>query len=252
MKAGVLVLGLLMLPGVAAPALMAQSALKKARESVETSDYSLKGRLVRVDGNGKRTSIGVSIKAHWFPHMLRVLFEVNSPANARVHLLLESRPGGRSTILIAHPGDTNASELPFDKWDDGPLGEGFSFEDFLDVPYLWAAQKDLGEVKYGARLCDLVVSTPGAGDRTHTSHVKSWLDNESGFPVYVEKTLKGSGMVKQFTYFGLRQTDGVWSASQVEEKTQGQSGSMLLIIDRGSPKAHLGLKDFSLTQLSHF
>jgi hypothetical protein len=252
MRFGALVLALSMLPPFAARASTDQGALAKARQSVETADYTLKGRLVRVDESGKRTSLGVSIKAHWFPKTLRVLLEVNSPAQDRVHVLLEARPGGRSTILIAHPGDKKPSELPFDKWTEGPLGEGFSYEDFLDVPYLWTGQRDTGQVKRGARECELIISTPGAGDITHYSSVKSWLDLESGFPVYVEKTLKGTGIVKEFTYFGLRQNQGVWSANQVEVKIRGRSGSMLLIIDRGSPKAHLQLKDFSSTQLTHF
>jgi hypothetical protein len=67
-----------------------------------------------------------------------------------------------------------------------------------------------------------------------------------------EKTLKGSGNVKEFTYFGLRQMQGVWSATQVEAKIRGHSGSTLFIIDRGSAKADLDLKDFSSTQLAHF
>jgi hypothetical protein len=58
--------------------------------------------------------------------------------------------------------------------------------------------------------------------------------------------------VKEFTYFGLRQTDGVWSASQVESKIRGHTGSILLIIDHGTPRAHLGLKDFSSAQLIQF
>jgi hypothetical protein len=78
------------------------------------------------------------------------------------------------------------------------------------------------------------------------------LDLGSSFPVYVEKTLKGSGMVKEFTYFGLRRTEGVWSASQVEAKIRGRAGSTLLIIDHGAAKAHLDVKDFSSAQLTHF
>ena len=70
--------------------------------------------------------------------------------------------------------------------------------------------------------------------------------------MYVEKTLKSSGIVKEFTYFGLRQTRGVWSATQVEAKVRGRAGSTLIIIDRGTPEAHLGLKDFSPAQLTHF
>ena len=75
---------------------------------------------------------------------------------------------------------------------------------------------------------------------------------ESGFPVHVEKTMKGTGMVKEFTYFGLHQRQGTWYASQVEAKIRGHSGSTLLIIDRGSAKAHLDVKEFNSAQLTHF
>ena len=252
MRAGVLVLAasmVLPLPGHTATA---QAALAAARKHVERADYSAKGRLVRVDGNGKRISYRVSIKAHWFPGMLRVLFEVNSPAKARMHALLEMRPGEPNTIRIAHPGDAKATVLPFSKWTDGPLGKGFSYEDFLEEPYFWARQRNLGEVKFGARLCDKVLSTPGEADKTHFAHVTSWLDHASGFPVYVEKTMKGSGSVKEFTSFGLRRTEGVWSARQIEVKIRGRAGSTLLIIDRGTAKANLKLKDFDPSQLAHF
>jgi hypothetical protein len=59
-------------------------------------------------------------------------------------------------------------------------------------------------------------------------------------------------MVKDFNYLGLRQRQGTWYASQVEVKTRGQSGSTLLLIDSGSARAHLELKDFSTAQLTHF
>lgn len=252
MRVGAFVLAISMLVPIAVQTVVAQSPLDKARKRIETADYSLKGRLVHVDGSGKRTSYEVSIKAHWFPRMLRVLLEVNSPSKARVHVLLEMRPGEHNTILIAHPGDASASSLPFDKWADGPLGDGFSFEDFLEAPYFWAGQKDLRDVRFGMRQCDQLLSTPGPEDRTHYSEIKSWLDHESGFPVYVEKTLKGSGQVKEFTSFGLRQTSGVWSASQIKETVRGHADSSLFIIDRGIANAHLELKDFSPQQLAHF
>jgi len=226
--------------------------LAAARQQIMTADYRLSGHLVRVEGSAGRTSYGVNIKAHWFPGILRVLLEVSSPATARVHVLLEMHPGGITTIQIAHPGDAAATVLPFDKWNTGPLGEGFSYEDFIDSSYFWKEQTDMGEAKFGARNCDLLKSTPGAEDKTHYAQVKSWLDLGSGFPVYVEKTLKGSGMVKEFTYFGLRRTEGVWSATQVEAKIRDRPGSTLLIIDHGAAKAHLDIKDFSSAQLTHF
>ena len=58
--------------------------------------------------------------------------------------------------------------------------------------------------------------------------------------------------MKEFTYFGIRHDEGVWSAKQIEVKTHGQQGSTLLIIDRGSTKANLAVSDFSPAQLTRF
>lgn len=241
-----------MLLPMAALAADAPAPVITAKKQVEAADYRMTGHMVRVDEKGMRTSYGINIKAHWFPGMLRVLFEVASPNDARVHVLLEMRPGGESTIQVAHPGDAKATPLVFERWTEGPLGSGFSYEDFLEASYFWSGQAALAKAKYGARNCDVIVSTPGAADRTHYAEVKSWLDADSGFPVHVEKTMKGTGTVKEFTYFGLRQRQDTWYASQVEAKIHGRSGSTLLIIDRGSARAHLDLKDFSSAQITHF
>ncbi len=241
-----------MLLPMAAVAADIPGPLALAKKQVETADYRMAGHLVRVDEKGTRTSYGVSMRAHWFPGILRVLFDVVSPADARVHVLLEMRPGGEDTIQIAHPGDARATVLPFEKWSEGPLGPGFSYEDFLEAPYFWSSQVAEANAKFGARNCAVIVSKPGEIERTHYVQVKSWLDAENGFPVHVEKTTKGAGMVKEFNYFGLRQRQGTWYANHVEVKIRGHSGSTLLIIDSGSARAHLDLKDFSTAQLTHF
>lgn len=230
----------------------AHTALAAQRKLVESADFETVGRLVRVGPSGARTSYGISIKAHGFPGVLRVLVDVTSPQAARAHVLLETHFNGESSIAIAHPGDHAMTALPFAAWSDGPLGSGFSYEDFLEQQYLWPEQTLEPEAKYGARDCDVVKSAPGTADRTHYAQVKTWLDHTIGFPVYAEKTVKGTGQVKEFTYYGLRHNGGVWSASQVEEKTRGQGGSTLLIIDRGSAKANLKLSDFSPDRLTHF
>jgi hypothetical protein len=245
------VVATILLPTIAQAA-APPGALAAARQQVESANYRMSGHLVRVDGSGARTSYAVNISAHWFPGVLRVLLEIASPADARAHVLLEMRPDGKDTIKVVHPVDKSPVVLSFDKWNDGPLGDGFSYEDFLEAQYFWAGQSAPVETKFGARDCEVLKSTPGSSDKTHYAEVKSWLDHGSSFPVYVEKTLKGSGSVKEFTYFGLRQTRGVWSATQVEAKLRGRAGSTLLIIDRGTPEAHLGAKDFSPAQLTHF
>jgi hypothetical protein len=247
---------------IPASATDAHTVLVAPRQHVQSADFRASGHLVRVDANGNRISVPITIKAHWFPGVLRVLAEVGtaqkSDGNASasghipVHILLEMRPNGQNVIRIAHPGDAAPVILPFDKWGDGPLGSGFSYEDFLEPQYFWANQSAMEETKYGARDCDVLKSAPGATDKTHYSEIKSWLDHSIGFPVYVEKTLKGTGTVKEFTYFGLRQNGGIWSASQIEVKIRGQAGSTLLIIDRGSPKANLGPGEFSPEQLTRF
>jgi Outer membrane lipoprotein-sorting protein len=222
------------------------------RQSVETADYRAVGHLVQVDANGKRTSYDISIKAHWFPGVLRIFVEITAPADARAHVMLEMRPNGQSSVRIAHPGDKASTVIPFDKWSDGPLGSGFSYEDFLQQEYFWPGQVALESVHRGARDCDVLKSTPGAANKTHYAEVRTWLDHTIDFPVYVEKTLKAAGTVKEFTYYDLRHDGGVWSAAQIEEKSRGQAGSTLLIINRGSPKAKLNAGEFSPERFTHF
>jgi hypothetical protein len=250
------------LPALQARAADASSALAAERHQIQTADYRINGHLVRVQANGARTSFPVTIQAHWFPGVLRIRMEVGSasgpaansapPAFPPVRALLEMRPAGEDSIWIAHPGDKSPALLPFDKWEDGPLGPGFAWEDFLEQQYFWPEQTLEPAANFGARACNVIESAPGAAGRSHYAQVKTWLDQTIGFPVYAEKTAKGSGVTKQFTYFGLRHNGGVWSASQVEEATRGQGGKTLLVIDRGTAKANLSLKDFSPNQLVKF
>lgn len=242
-----------------APLLCAQTVnlndlLASMRKRIETADFRATGHLVWVQANGARISNPITIKAHWFPGVLREFVEIGASANSRsaTHALLEMRPNGQSSITIAHPGDKTATVLPVEKWSEGPLGPGFGYEDLLEQQYFWPEQTSEGNAKFGARNCVIVKSAPGASDRTHYAEVKTWLDPSIGFPAYVEKTVRESGAVKQFTYYGIRHEEGVWSAHQVEVKVRGQSGSTLLVLDRGSAKAHLTLADFSPAQLTKF
>jgi hypothetical protein len=219
---------------------------------VAKADYHIFGKLAQVDESGKRTSYDISIQAHWFSSELKILVEITAPADARANILMEMRPNGQNTMRIAHPGDKAATIIPFDKWMDGPLGAGFAYEDLLEQHYFWPGQTALEPEKRGARNCDVLKSTPGPADKTHYAEVRTWLDHTIDFPVYVEKTTKAGGTVKEFTYYDLRHDGGAWSASQIEEKTHGQAGSTFLIINRGSAKANLTLGDFSPERITHF
>lgn len=252
MRAAALALALALPCSLAAHAADSTAALAAARRQIQSADYRMTGRMVRVETNGKRTSDNITIEARWFPGAPRVLLEVTSPAQARVHVLLEMRPEGKTTIAIAHPGDKSAEELPFSRWDEGPLDDTFSYEDFLQTQYFWPHQENLGDASLDGRTCEQLLSTPAPADQTHFASVKSCLDLRNGFPLTVEKKLKASGRLKEFTYFGVRQTRGVWWAHQIEARIRGRAGSTLLIVERGTPEAHLGLHDFDLAHLTRF
>jgi hypothetical protein len=244
------VFGLAMLLAIPAAAADLHAVLAVPRQRVETADFRVSGRLVRVDSKGARTTLPLTIEALGSAKVLRVLISTSEPN--RSHILLEMRMNGEIEIWVAHPGAKAPTVLLFSQWNDGPLGPGFSYEDFLDQQYFWPTQSLAEETLYGARICDVLQSSPEPPFRTHYANIRTWLDHTIGFPVHAEKTLKGAGTVKEFTYMGLRHDGGVWSAKQVEEKTRGQAGSTLLIIDRGSAKANLQLGNFAPDNLVRF
>jgi hypothetical protein len=238
----------------------ATAVIAVARKRIETSDFRASGRLVRVDATGNRISNAVTIEGHWFPGVLRVLVKIVPSRNstgstgqdARVSILLEMRPGHQSTIRVFRPHESEPTSVPFEKWSESVVGSDFNYEDFLQPEYYWQDQTILKSARFGARDCDVLRSAPGASDHSRYAEVQTWLDHTIDYPVYAEKTPKNGGGVKEFTYFGLSKSGGVWSARQVEVKIHGRPGSTVLIIERGSTKANLSIKDFSPEQISRF
>jgi hypothetical protein len=130
------------------------------------------------------------------------------------------------------------------------VGTDFSYEDMVESQFFWKNQALLAPEKYGERDCVVLKSMPGPQDHTYYDSVTSWIDRSILYPVHVVKTLRGTRQQKEFIYYGLRQVSGVWSATRVEAKLQGKTGSSVLEIDRGSAKANLGRKDFDIGQSS--
>src|SRR5215468_2918355 len=226
------------------------TALTGSRQRIEKIDYRISGRLTRVDGNGKRTNYKFVAKAHWFPDGLRLLCEISGPGSEKTRLLLHMTATGQVTIEAVLPGEKTASVLPFEHWNDPLVGTDFSYEDMVESQFFWKNQELLAPEKYGARDCFVLKSKSGSQDRTYYDSVTSWIDRGILFPVHVVKTVRGTGQQKEFIYYGLRQVGGAWSATQVEAKLQGKPGSSILVVEGGSPKAHLGRKDFDISQVS--
>jgi hypothetical protein len=190
---------------------------------------------VGITASGERQSHPITVKAHAFPDGLRIFCEV---ANPRVRLLLIAPSKGPIVIRTGHPGDPAPKDLPFERWGDGLLGTSFAYEDLLEYQTTWRRQTLLPDATYGARTCVVLRSEPGPADQTRYASVTAWLDHDSYCAVKVDKVVKSSGEVKHFLYYGLRENKGVWSASQIECKIEGQPGSSLLIVNRGSAAPH--------------
>jgi hypothetical protein len=224
------------------------AALSDVMEKIQawrkTTDFKANGRLVRVAESGERTTYRISIRARSFADGLKVFCEVTNPPQAKVRLLLESRTTGGATIHTGHAGELAPKELPAASFGDPLLGSEFSFEDLMDNQFLWKNQTLLERAKCGARECYVIKSEPSAADHSHYSSVTSWVDQKIYYPVRIEKVLKGSGIVREFTNYGLRESKGRWSASQIEVETKGRPGSSLLIITGGAEKANLNASQF--------
>jgi hypothetical protein len=245
---------LLVLLSVVHPAYAAnpdlETVLTGSRQRIEKLDYRATGRLTRVEGNGKQTSYKFVAKAHWFPDGLRLLFETSGPGSGKTSLLLHMSVSGHVTIEAVLPGEKAARVLPFERWNNPLVGTNFSYEDMVESQFFWKDQELLAPEKYGARDCFVLKSISGSQDRTYYDSVTSWIDRGILYPVHVVKTLRGTEQRKEFIYYGLRQVGGVWTAMRAEAKLQGKPGSSILVIERGSPKANLGPKDFDISQSS--
>jgi Outer membrane lipoprotein-sorting protein len=237
-------------PILAAPPTPEQEqALAATRQRVQALDYRASGRLTRIDAAGKRTNNKFSIKGHWFPDGMRLLVEITDPVAGTLRILLHMTANGRVTIDAAPAGSKAATPLPFERWTEGLLGSDFSYEDLLETQFFWKNQEFLPPADYSSRKCFVLKSVPDATDRSHYNFVTSWVDRDIFYPVHVIKTMR-SGQQKEFNYFGFQQNSGAWSATHLEVKVPGTKASSVFVVERGSGKAKLTLKDFDLTALA--
>ena len=223
-----------------------KAVLANARARVEKSDVRATGRLTMVAANGSRANNSLSLASHSFPDGLRTLISVTTPDHKREKYLLTQDESGHTSIEVLRAGDKGPARLSAEHWGEGVAGTIFYPEDFADGQFFWTKQTVLPPAKYGARDCSVLKSEPGPGQPTGYAQVTTWMDQKTGAPVYVEAVPKNGGATKQFVFFDLEQIGGLWLSRQVEAKLAGKPGSTILLIDHGSPHAHLTRKDFSL------
>jgi hypothetical protein len=225
-----------------------ETVLNGSRQRIEKLDYRMNGRLTRVEGDGKRTNYKFVAKAHWFPDGLKLLCEITGTGAQKTSLLLHMSTSGQVSIQAIRPGEKTASVLPSEHWSDALVGTDFTYEDMVESQYFWKIQELQAPEKFGMRDCFVLKSKPGSQERSGYDSVTAWIDRKIFFPVHVTKTIHGTGSLKEFLYYGLKEVSGSWGAMQVEAKQQGKPGSSMLVVETGSGKANLTAKDFDLSQ----
>jgi len=234
-------------PAQAPPAGSLKAVLASARARVEKSDVHATGRLIMVAANGARINNTLALASHSFPDGLETLITVTTPEHKTERYLLTQNESGHTSIQALLPGDKTPARLSPERWGNGVAETLFYPEDFADGQFFWTKQTVLPPTKYGARDCFVLRSEPGPAQPSIYAQVTTWMDQKTGAPVYVEATPKNGGPTKQFVFYDLEQIGGLWLSRQVEAKLQGKPGSTILLIDHGSPHAHLTHKDFLLT-----
>ena len=227
------------------PAGSLKAVLAAARARVEKSDIRATGRLVQIAANGARTNNTLALESHSFPDGLRTMVTVTMPDRSTVRYLLTQDAEGHTTIDALRKGSASPVKLPPDQWSEGVAGTLFYPEDFVDGQFFWAKQTVLPAQKYGARDCFVLKSEPGPSQPSVYASVTTWIDQKSGAPVYVEAVPKSGAPTKQFVFYSIEQVGGAWLSRQVEAKIEGKPGSSMLLIEHGSPHAHLERKDFN-------
>jgi len=241
-----LALGPVQQPATSETTPIQDSVLAETRHRIETLDYRASGELTRLDGQGHRITSKFSVRGRWFPDGLRLLVETTGLAGVSSRVLLHMSVNGRVTIAVLPPGSKVPAALPFERWNEGVLGTDLSYEDLLENQFFWKSQELLAPGSYASHSCYVLKSAADSGDRSHYSFVTSWIDRDMFYPVRVIKTLRSTGQEKEFNYYGFRRSGAAWSATHLEVKLQGGQGSSLFVIERGSDKASLTLKDFDL------
>jgi len=220
--------------------------LVAARARVAQSDVRATGRLVAIAANGARINNNLALASHSFPDGLRTMVTVTTPDHTSVRYLLLQDAAGHTTIEAFRKGDSAPVKLPPEHWGEGVAGTVFYPEDFADGQFFWSKQTVLPPAKYGARDCFVLRSEPGLGQPTQYASVTTWIDQKTGALVYVEAVPKNGEPTKQFVFYGIEQIGGTWLSRQIEVKIAGKPGSSMLLIEHGSPHAHLQRKDFNL------
>ncbi len=225
-----------------------KAVLANARARVEKSDVRATGRLTIVTANGARTNNSLVLASHSFPDGLRTLITVTTPDHKRERYLLTQNESGRTTIEALRAGRQDAGTP-----DAGALGRGRGGDIVLSRGFCGRAvllgEADgagASEVRRARLLCAEERAGAGAADHRTRQSRRGWT-RRPGAPVYVEAVPKNGAPAKQFVFYDLEQIGGLWLSRQVEAKVEGKGGSTILLIDHGSPHAHLTRKDFSIT-----
>ena len=225
--------------------------VQAAKTQVMAADFRASGRFVHVVG-GTRTTYQFRTIGHWFPDGLRERYDLVGPDKQAERISLRMDVHGHVTaetianlgaIKSQHAGSTPQKiDLP---------GIGLGYEDLVENQFFWAAQTTGTPAAMGSRTCYEVRTTPTRTESARYSAVSSCVEPTTGLPLRVTKTVRAdagsqAGQNVVFTANGVRQSGGMWLATEIKLQVAGQQDFTLVLIDHGTPKAKLTASDFDL------
>lgn len=223
-------LALAPLPFAHAQAADQNGTLAHIRQRMQSADFRASGRLVKVDATGNRTNYKLRLLGHWFPDGLHLLYDLTGPTST--HTRIAARMDATGSLHTAYARTSSVA------------GTDFALEDLAETQFFWSRQQLLQQAPCASRTCFVIFSKPDKEARSSYASTTSHVDRDTFIPIHVTKTLRTGG-VKELSYSGLRRTGGVWAATQIEAALSEHAGSSLLILEHGTPHAHLTLKDFT-------
>jgi hypothetical protein len=198
-------------------------------------ETSLDGVLKIRDANAKRTEIPLKYSITPQDGGWRGMYETRStPSRGAERLIIIHRDNQPNEYIHSPAGGPGEAPKPAVKLRSDQSAIPFAGSDYwlsdLGMEFLhWPEQRLLRDAKIKMRLsrpCKVIESTSPNPSATRYRRVISWLDADSGAPIYAEGFDANGDRIKSFSLHGLTKASGQWQPKDLEmltEKTDSKS-----------------------------
>ena len=192
-------------------------------------ETSFEGLLKIRDANGRRSEMRLKYTVVPEEGGWRGIYETHStPWRGAERLIIIHRAHQPNEYLHSAAGGPGEAPRPAVKLSGEQAAVPFAASDYwlsdLGMEFLhWPAQRLVRDAKIKMRLsrpCKVIESTSPNPAATRYRRVISWLDAESGAPIYAEGFGASGDRIKTFSLHGLTKAGGQWQPKDLEMSTE--------------------------------